>query len=76
MHTYTFTAYVEYDPEAKLYVGTVPSLPGAHSQGVSLDELHKNLEEVIALCLEEQQAHNEIIESDHFVGIQRIAVSA
>jgi hypothetical protein len=34
----TFTAYVEFDPESKLYVGTVPGLPGAHSQW-TLDEL-------------------------------------
>lgn len=33
----TFTAYVEFDPETKLYVGTVPGLLGAHSQGATLD---------------------------------------
>ena len=55
MSAYTFTAYVEYDPETTLYVGIVPSLPGAHSQGATLDELHENLREVIALCLEEKQ---------------------
>jgi hypothetical protein len=25
----TFTAYVEWDPETKLYVGIVPGIPGA-----------------------------------------------
>jgi len=49
----TFTAYVEYDPETKLYVGTIPSLHGAHSQGATLDELQQNLQEVVVLCLEE-----------------------
>jgi len=50
--TKTFTAYVERDEETGLYVGTVPGLPGAHSQGATLDELQKNLAEVIALVLE------------------------
>ncbi len=49
----TFTAYIEWDPETKLYVGIVPAVPGAHTQGASLDELHKNLKEVLELCLEE-----------------------
>jgi len=49
----TFTAYIEWDPETELYIGTVPSVPGAHTQGVSLDELHQNLKEVLELCLEE-----------------------
>jgi len=30
----------------------VTGLPGAHSQGATLDELQKNLAEVIALVLE------------------------
>ena len=72
----TFTAYVEYDPETKLYVGTVPSLHGAHSQGATLDELQQNLQEVVALCLEEMAAANEPVSEDTFVGIQQIAVNA
>lgn len=35
--SHTFTAYVEFDPESKLYIGTAPGLPGAHSQGATLD---------------------------------------
>jgi predicted RNase H-like HicB family nuclease len=50
----TFSAYVEWDPETKLYVGIVPGLPGAHTQGATLHELRQNLEEVLELCLEEQ----------------------
>ncbi len=44
-----FTAHVEFDPETRMYVGTVPGLPGAHSQAATLDELRKNLVEVLAL---------------------------
>ena len=49
----TLTAYVEFDPETKLCVGVVPGLPGAHTQGATLDELSRNLQEVVELCLEE-----------------------
>ena len=72
----TFTAYIEFDPETKLYVGTIPSVPGGHSQGATLDELQRNLQEVIALCLEEMAGSNETIEGDTFVGTQKIAVEA
>jgi predicted RNase H-like HicB family nuclease len=48
-----FTAYIEFDPETKLYVGIIPGVPGAHTQGTTLDELHQNLKEVLELCLEE-----------------------
>ena len=72
----TFTAYIEYDPETELYVGIIPSLAGAHSQGATLDELQRNLEEVAALCLEERGTGKEDIEPDTFVGLQRIAVEA
>lgn len=49
----SFTAYVEWDPETKLYVGTVHGVTGAHTQGATLDELQKNLKEVLELCQEE-----------------------
>lgn len=51
----TFTAYVECDPETRLYVGIVPGIPGAHTQGATLDELRENLKEVLELCLEEHK---------------------
>lgn len=49
----TFSAYVEWDPETRLYVGIVPGIPGAHTQATTLDELNRNLKEVLELCLEE-----------------------
>ena len=33
----TVTAYVEWDPETKLFVGIVPGIRGAHTQGATLD---------------------------------------
>jgi len=74
--TRTFTAYIEYDPETSLYVGTIPGLPGGHSQGASLDELQKNLHEVVELILEELTAQGETIDIQPFVGIQQITVDA
>jgi predicted RNase H-like HicB family nuclease len=67
----TFTAYVEWDPETKLYVGIVPGVSGAHTQAASLDELRENLKEVLALCLDE----GELADVPRFVGIQQIEMS-
>ena len=69
----TFSAYVEWDPEAKLYVGTVPGVPGAHTQAATLDELRANLKEVLELCLEEYRGS--LDELPHFVGLQQIEVA-
>jgi predicted RNase H-like HicB family nuclease len=70
----TFTAYVEFDKEAGLYIGIVPGIPGAHTQAATLDELQGNLKEVLELCLEElgEPADN----LPKFVGLQQIEVAA
>ena len=68
-----FTAYVEWDPETELYVGIVPGIPGAHTQGATLDELHSNLKEVLELCLEEYKGSTDDL--PRFVGVQQIEVS-
>ena len=52
MKSYQFTAQIEKDNETGLYVGIIPNIPGAHTQAKSLDELQKNLKEVLELCLE------------------------
>ena len=69
----TFTAYVEWDSETKLYVGIVPGIPGVHTQGATLDELQKNLQEVLELCLEEYKGTTEDL--PRFVGLQQIEVA-
>lgn len=69
----TFSAYVEYDPETKLYVGIVPGIPGAHTQAPTLDELQRNLKEVLELCLEEFKG--EIESLPRFAGLQQIEVA-
>ena len=69
----TFSAYVEWDSEMKLYVGIVPGIPGAHTQASTLDELQKNLKEVLELCLEEYGGSIEDL--PQFVGVQQIEVA-
>ncbi|HEX7343733.1 MAG TPA: type II toxin-antitoxin system HicB family antitoxin [bacterium] len=69
----SFTAYVEWDQESELYVGIVPGIPGAHTQGATLDELQKNLREVLDLCLEEYKGS--IDDLPQFVGLQQIQVA-
>jgi predicted RNase H-like HicB family nuclease len=70
----TFTAYVEFDRETGLYIGIVPGVTGAHTQAASLDELQKNLKEVLELCLQElgEPADN----LPEFVGLQQIEIAA
>jgi predicted RNase H-like HicB family nuclease len=69
----TFTAYIEWDPETNMYVGIIPGIPGAHTQGITLDELQKNLKEVLELCFEEFK--DKIEDFPHFVGLQQIEVA-
>jgi predicted RNase H-like HicB family nuclease len=52
----TYVAVIEQDSDTHMYVGYVPGLPGAHSQGETLDELHDNLREVVGMLLEDPVA--------------------
>jgi predicted RNase H-like HicB family nuclease len=63
-----YTAVVERDAEMGLYVGYVPGFPGAHSQAETLDDLNRNLREVIGMLLED----GELILDTEFVGIQTV----
>jgi len=49
----TYTAVVQHCADTGLYVGYVPGFPGAHSQGATLDELNRNLQEVVEMLLED-----------------------
>lgn len=44
---------VELSPETGLYVGYVPGYAGAHAQGASLEELARNMEEVVSMLRED-----------------------
>lgn len=64
-----FTAVVERDAETGLLVGYVPGLPGAHSQGETREELSADLQEVLAMLLEDGEPEFEA----EFVGIQTVS---
>jgi predicted RNase H-like HicB family nuclease len=66
-----YTAVVERCPDTGLYVGYVPGFAGAHSQGESLDELRRNLEEVVAMLLEDGDPALQA----EFIGTQTIQVA-
>ena len=68
----TFSAVIDRCPDTGLLVGYVPGFPGAHSQGSSLDELQANLQEVIAMLLEDGEPALEA----NFVGLQQICLPA
>ncbi|KHE94168.1 MAG: type II toxin-antitoxin system HicB family antitoxin [Candidatus Scalindua rubra] len=68
MHNYT--AVIEKCNDTGLYVGYVPGFPGAHSQGETLEEINKNLYEVIEMILEDGGPEFE----SKFVGTQNISV--
>ncbi|MSQ97114.1 MAG: type II toxin-antitoxin system HicB family antitoxin [Gemmataceae bacterium] len=68
MHQYT--AVIERCPDTSLYVGYVPGFSGAHSQGQTLEELNRNLAEVIAMLLEDGEPHLEA----EFIGTQAVQV--
>jgi predicted RNase H-like HicB family nuclease len=66
----TYTAVVERCPETKLFVGYIPGFPGAHSQGATRDELNRNLQEVVAMLLEDGEPKLEA----EFVGVEAVTV--
>ena len=66
-----YTIVIEKDGDG-YYVGSVPALPGCHSQGKSIDQLLERMQEAIGLWLE---VNGEDSPSPlELVGIQRIAV--
>ena len=70
--TRQFDVVVERDSEG-YFVGSVPALPGCHTQAQSLDELMSRVREAIELCLE---VEGQSVENLDFVGVQRVTVEA
>ena len=66
----TYTAIIEKCKDTSLFVGYIPGMPGAHSQGESLEELDENLKEVLQLILESGNVEPE----SEFVGTHTITV--
>lgn len=70
MNRNEFYVIIERDEDG-FYVGEVPQLRACYSRGRTIDELMENMREVIALCLQEEDALDSIPE---FVGVQRIQI--
>ena len=66
----TFSAVIERDSATGLYVGWVPGIAGADSQGATLDELDANLQEVMAMLFED----GAIDPQSEFVGTHSVRV--
>ena len=66
----SYTAVIERCSDTNLFVGYVPGFVGAHSQGATLDELHANLKEVIAMLLDDGDPKLDSV----FVGPQTVVV--
>lgn len=69
--TRVFDVIVERDADGWL-VGSVPALPGCHSQARTLDDLMERMREAIELCLEDAEEPTQL----EFVGLQRLAVGS
>jgi len=65
---YKIMAYIERDPETGLYVGTVPEISGAHTQAETLDELQKNLKEVVWASKESKRSSRTMFGRNGFRG--------
>jgi predicted RNase H-like HicB family nuclease len=69
MRTYNYI--VEKCSDTGMYIGYVPGFPGAHSQAETLDELRKNMQEVVAMLLEDGEPTLEA----EFVGTETVKVA-
>lgn len=54
-----------------VFVGSVPELPGCHSQAKSLDELIARIKEAAELCLE---GNGGLTNGHEFVGVQKLSL--
>lgn len=66
----TFPVVIERCPETHLYVGFVPGIPGAHSQGETLEELRENIREVLEMLQEDGELQPEA----EFIGTEMVEV--
>ena len=65
-----FYVVIEKDEDG-MYIGEVPQLKACYSQGETIDELMKNIKEVIEMCLEELEEEL----TTEFIGVQKVVLS-
>ena len=67
------------DKEVGGYISIVPSLPGCHTQGDSLEEVIKNTREAVSLYIEtlNKEEKTELLQNiPKFFGIQKLELSS
>ncbi|HVS24712.1 MAG TPA: type II toxin-antitoxin system HicB family antitoxin [Gammaproteobacteria bacterium] len=67
----TYDVVIERDSDTGLFVGYVPGWPGAHTQGADVEEVQENLQEVLAMLLEDGEPQ---LESE-FVGVRKVQIA-
>jgi predicted RNase H-like HicB family nuclease len=64
---YHFPILIEQD-EDKVYIVSCPVFKGCHSYGNTVDEAMKNIQEVIEMCLQEEQPNS----FNNFIGFREL----
>ena len=74
-HLVNLPVLIEQDEDG-MYIGSVPSLRSCYTQGKTLRELYKNLEEVVELCAGvEKEFFGNKIQASKIIGFQNISFS-
>lgn len=68
-----FLVLIEQDEDG-VYVASVPSLKGCHTQAKNLDDLLPRVREAIELYLEVQG--QDVVPAMEFIGVQQVEVTA
>jgi predicted RNase H-like HicB family nuclease len=72
---HVFQVIIEQD-EAGYYVAECPALRACYTQGRTYEEVVANIEDVIALCLEELKAKRKAVpRQPEIIGVKRVEVS-
>jgi predicted RNase H-like HicB family nuclease len=66
-----FTVIIERDEDG-YYVAEVPDLKGCYTQGKTLEEVMRNIREVIELCLEAEKGKE--FPKKELIGVQKIEI--
>jgi predicted RNase H-like HicB family nuclease len=69
MKSKEFYVVIERDEDG-MYIGEVPQLKACYSQGETIDELMRNMREVIEMCLEELEEES----ITEFIGVPKVVV--
>ncbi len=64
-----------YQDEDGVWIADVPSLPGCHSDGLTRQEAIDNVQEAIAVWIEDAHEHGDIVPDD-FSNMALVAVPA